>query len=130
MLLDDGVHDRQAQAGSLGLRREERLEDVRLRLGADARASVLDDDDRLLGSRRGARHQPAARGHRLDPVKAKVHEDLLQAVGIARSRGRRQLPFHDHAAPVGLFRKQVEHAAEELHQVDGLRPQLAGAREL
>ena len=55
VLLHDRVGDRQAEAGALAdfLRREERIEDLRLQIVGNARAVVVDfEDDRLAAPRR------------------------------------------------------------------------------
>ena len=89
MLLHDRVRDGQAEAGALAdfLRREERIEDLRLHLVGNARAVVVDlEDDRLLiGVVPGADDEHAAavgRQHRLLGVDDQIEQHLLDLVAV------------------------------------------------
>ena len=65
VLLHDRVGDGQAEAGALAdfLRREERVEDLRLHVVRNARAVVVDlEDDRFADRRRATCGRPACRG--------------------------------------------------------------------
>src|SRR5206468_5590494 len=92
--LDDAVRDPQSEASAtLRLRREERLEDARLRLLVDADSGVLHfDADRLVGDVALARAvargdaEGATLGHRLGRVEEEVQEDLLQLIRRAADR--------------------------------------------
>ena len=89
MLLHDRVGDRQPEAGALAdlLRREERIEDLRLQLVGNARAVVVDLEHHrfLLGVVPGANDEHAAavgREHRLLGVDDQVEQHLLDLVAV------------------------------------------------
>src|SRR6185503_18264441 len=83
VLRDDAVADRQAEprAAAHGLRREERLEDLRADRGGHAGPVVLDDEhERIVLAARGRadRASPLRVLDRLLGVDEEVQEDLLE----------------------------------------------------
>ena len=99
VLLHDRVGDRQAEPGALAdfLRREERVEDLRLQIVGDSGAVVVDleHDGFPIGVVPRADDEDAAavrRQHRLLGVDHQVQQHLLDlvAVGEHRGEGRRR----------------------------------------
>ena len=91
MLLDDRVRDRQAETGPFAdfLRREKRIEDLRLQLVGNARAVVVDleDDGFMLDVVPRADDQHAAavcREHRLLGVDDEVEQHLLHLMAVGK----------------------------------------------
>ena len=95
----DLVTDREPEAGAVGARREERLEDPRQIVGADAAAAILDlDRDLPVGGGRRAERDLRPGPRRIGGVVDEVDQDLAQPLRIAvdgelvrglASRGRR-----------------------------------------
>ena len=125
---DEALGGREAEAGAVALGGEERLEEVRPRLGRDARPAVLDRDGgqrRARRSRRGDRHADLARlgpagargarpeGHRLDPVHHQIHEHALDPLLVA-------------LGPEGRFARGVD-AQRHLGRLGGLGAEGQGA---
>ena len=137
-LLDDPVDRREAEARAVPerLRGEERLEDVRERLGVHADAGVADGEHHVraddgvgvlgdvllveLDVRRVDREQPAV-GHRVARVDGEVHEDLLELVRVGEHgiQGRRERrdeldvladQSREHRRQAGDDVVQLEHA--------------------
>src|SRR6185503_6139646 len=103
--LDDAVRDPEAESGALlRLRREERLEDPRLRLLIHAHAAVLHLDAHgverhaALGldvvARRDA--ERAALGHRLGRVEEQIEQHLLQLVRRGADLRQRRVELAHH----------------------------------
>src|SRR5439155_9086527 len=99
-LLDDPPRAREAEAGACTgvLRREERLEDMRPRLGVHADARVADGEDDVQAGLERARAGLDRRGeldaprlddelstlwHRVARVQGEVHDHLLELAAVA-----------------------------------------------
>src|SRR5580765_1269649 len=95
MALDDAAGQRQSESGALtvGLGREERVEDPRSNLARNSRAAVGDIDPHSLVLRVVTRpeSQAAWRGrvlHRLPRIRDQVHDDLLELMRIGPHQGQ------------------------------------------
>src|SRR6185369_14345761 len=86
MQRDDGLADREAEAGSLPRRlgREERIEDLGLSPFLDPRAGIFDlhHDGFLQPFLPRSNGQRPAAGHRVNGVDEQIDEDLLELVPV------------------------------------------------
>src|SRR5919198_2818499 len=82
VILHDAVDEGQAESTAVGLRREERLEDVWEVLPRDALAGVGHAHLEASAHDGGRHPQLAAVGHRLHGVEAKVPDGLAELLGI------------------------------------------------
>src|SRR6266852_9548090 len=119
MLLDHFLADRKPQAGTSGMCRESRLEDLFHFFSGHADALVFKIDLHPWPIRRRGpghvRHQPAAGRHGTERVEREIQENLLQTVGIR---------MHQHFSSVVV--EPYLHASltrERTEKLDGLTQQ-------
>ena len=138
VLLHDRVGDRQPEARALAdlLRREERIEDLRLHLFRNPGPIVVDLEDDRVAVRvvPGAhdQHAAAVRGeHRLLGVDDQIEQHLLELMRIGehlRQAGGERVDDGDVAEAL-LVRAQRQRLAHDLIDVDHRARRLALARE-
>src|SRR2546426_11235752 len=89
VLLDDAMHEGEAETGDVVAGREERLERVREVLGGDAVARVGDRDLDHTGSALGLHSQLAPGGHGAQRSDAQGPHDLAEPLAIRVEQQRR-----------------------------------------
>ncbi len=131
LLGHDRIARREPEAGALarGLRREERVEDARLRVLGDAWAVVLDLDDHGVAVASGPDRDVAGAAHRVHGVVEEVRPDLVQlaAVGVDRRDVRTVVAF-DLDPDLQLVAQDHEGVVDALVQVDRLDRRLPEVR--
>ena len=126
MVLDDPLHDREADPDPVGARREEGVEELLARRGGDSRTVVLDLDVNARGDAKDADHDRRPRAARLHRVANQVPQDLTELRRIGVDRDGRGGDFADDAdvAPAAGARRELRHLRGERGDVDrrALRP--------
>ena len=131
MCLHDARRDRQPEARPAAARRVEDLEDPGAVLGLDARAVVLDREDRLpLGADPAVDPHHASRLQDLGGVDEDVHDRLADLGLVQVDRGYvRSVVFLQREAPgLELRPDEARYLPKDLVEVPGLEPWLVGPR--
>ena len=138
MFFDDGIRDREAEAGALAdvLRREERIEDARLDVFGHARAVVahLEDDRVAIDVVPRAQDQRAASvraNHRLLGIDDQVQQHLLHLVRVGEDERQSGRERFDTSTLVRRcsYDAQRERLAHDLIEVDHRARRVSLSRE-
>src|SRR5512134_2272752 len=101
VILDDPMHESQAEAAAARLGGEERLEDLAEIGGRDALAGVVHAQNEATGEDRHRDPKLAALGHRLDRIEAQVPDGLPELLPVDPPRERRGELAHGLQGPGG-----------------------------
>src|SRR5206468_6452040 len=116
VILHDAVDEGEAESAAVGLRREERLEDVWEVLARDALAGVGHADLQLAAHDGGRHPQLATVGHRLHGVETQIRDRLAELLWVDEPfEARRELPHDLQGARRGAVLEQHEHLVDRLH---------------